>query len=566
MCIDTGLHLTFNCVPQALLSRSHLVLYTETLRMVHLVTYDLQLLRSVLMDLGFAQDDPNLKWPLKVAPSNTRTLAFETVASTCKHARVQPCPQCLVELAVQADVELSNNRDPYPIIIPKWTAFREDLKRHRIRSVMTLSKRSGTNDEVPLDDIENAAPTPAVDNANTNHHHFVVGLNGANPQANGNINPEEEAHGIHDHVIEEPHVHLEMIPYPHAALHFPDVFPRELATITHHYFDYSSLGAEQLPIKRTVMAETFLRRPRVLVLPWPPCPMQDPEWIGEGIYLDQTDDATYDTDDETDEVDSLVGGTDALNDLSSAEDLLTNENAHTGYEPLLNGQQLEANSDIRYSNEPTLGDDALHISLNGDTSAGFLAQEDSSEATGVHYDEVYNETEHQALQLSLDGTDPVVSTDQIEAFETPTQNGNSLQNSLHNLMATHPVFTTMARTLASIGADPFGGCPVMGYGGRCAVWVEERLNHDQRYEVRPVLRLATFPAYERPMGKYNDVNQDVTIYPELEKGSGHVATLHVSDQISLENAYSFDLDDISGRVGITTSLGELWIVQCVSGE
>ena len=97
----------------------------------------------------------------------------------------------------------------------------------------------------------------------------------------------------------------------------------------------------------------------------------------------------------------------------------------------------------------------------------------------------------------------------------------------------------------------------MGYGGRCAMWVEE---HPRKYRAggrEPVLRIATFPTYNPPEG---DKTSEY-VHPELEVSSGHVGTLHLPDDIALESSYIFSLDDVRGFVGIATLFGELWIVE-----
>lgn len=535
ICIDTGLALTFNRVPQALLSSSHLVLYTETLEAAHFVTYDLLLLRSVLKNWGLEQDDPELNWAIKVTPSNTRTIPFDTTATTCKHALIPPCHHCGGLYTAPPGADLSQNRDPYPIIIPKWTTLREDFRRHRTRSVVTLSKRArlGSNNPPILDAFGAQEDVAAADLAAD-----IQGIDELDDQGD-----ELGAVGLPDGFElgelgnfgdnpQMPHIHVELNPHPHAAVHFPEVHPRELTTITHHYFDYSPTGSDHFAIKRTVLAQALLRRPQVLRLPWPPAPTQDPHWVGiVGHDAVNEEENTHDSDSpdsEAREVESLI-----LEDDHPIPPPLPFDDPA--------GEGIEAA-------------DALHLTFNDTQIHEFGGLLSTSSPTDAF-------DENGALLYPGDGN-PFIEVP-AEVPDAPENHVNGIPQQLQEqLLDMQPLNIAAAQALAEFATDPFGGCPVIGYGGRCALWMEEQLQHHQQGGSAPVLRLATFPAYERPPGHYSDRRRDIAIHPELERGNGHVATLHVSEQIALDCAYAFDLDDIRGLVGIATSLGELWIVHC----
>ena len=103
---------------------------------------------------------------------------------------------------------------------------------------------------------------------------------------------------------------------------------------------------------------------------------------------------------------------------------------------------------------------------------------------------------------------------------------------------------------------------MMGYGGRCAIWVEEHPRKHRANGRAPALRIATFPSYEPPRDALQDDGKDAgaIVHPELEVAAGRIRTLHLPGNITLESAYTFDLSDVWGLVGVATLLGELWIV------
>ena len=107
--------------------------------------------------------------------------------------------------------------------------------------------------------------------------------------------------------------------------------------------------------------------------------------------------------------------------------------------------------------------------------------------------------------------------------------------------------------------DEFGaGAPVMGYGGRCALWVEEE-DSEQRpgpptqTGTEGVVKLATFPSHiprsEMP-----------TAYADLDKEGGNVCQVHLPKCVDVENALAFDLDDVRGVIGLSNNKGEIWMV------
>ena len=82
------------------------------------------------------------------------------------------------------------------------------------------------------------------------------------------------------------------------------------------------------------------------------------------------------------------------------------------------------------------------------------------------------------------------------------------------------------------------------------MWVEEHAaghNHGpgpsgRRCEAEPVLRVATFPAYEP---SERDKAFAGPVHRELEASRASVGTFHLPAYIPLESSYAFDLDDVS---------------------
>ena len=88
------------------------------------------------------------------------------------------------------------------------------------------------------------------------------------------------------------------------------------------------------------------------------------------------------------------------------------------------------------------------------------------------------------------------------------------------------------QALSDVLQDPFGGGQVMGYGGRCAMWVEEHPRKHRANGRAPVLRIATFPSYEpRDDGK----DSGAIVHPELDVAAGRVGTLHFTQEYYFED-------------------------------
>lgn len=188
--------------------------------------------------------------------------------------------------------------DLSPIIIPKWTTLREDLTRHRTRSIMSFSVQLNGALNMGPQDFQDEFDDWGQPQGNVNGDVVV----------NGHDHPEDQvAHAenhVHDdippnHVFEQMpgHLHLVQPPLPpHAEpalvpphLNHPDVDVVHLnginlngapivvpvdgdhqlevndfeffggrATISHHYFDFE---AHPLELKRTIIAEVILREP-----------------------------------------------------------------------------------------------------------------------------------------------------------------------------------------------------------------------------------------------------------------------------------------------------------------
>ncbi|KAI5122337.1 hypothetical protein M0805_002504 [Coniferiporia weirii] len=517
ICIDTELPLVFDCVPQALLSSSHMVLYWETLSGAHYVSYEISVLRDAIAYGGRSQDDPSLSWPVTILPSDRRDVPFVTVRANGAQSSGVECEDCGAPMTELPSTDLSRNRDAYPVIIPKWTTLREDLRRHRTRSVLTLSRRP------PPSSVGAYTGQPAAHVIQDHQAHAAamvalqvqamqtLGLMGpggglglhlgdAVPNANQAAAPAQPAppHNLPN----QPHPHVHVHP-PHghgnAYHHFPPPPPR--TTITHHYFDYCGAGSGPSTLTRTVIAEVTLRRPQSLRLPIPAVlhmdHMHDNEAENEGFGVEH------------------FGG---IGDMEGFQD--ENED-----------DEDDEPGALHFIDPDDGGPGALHF-IDPDDDPGELGEAIGALQNGVD-----------GLQLNLD-----------DAPAPPI-------NFAEGLVELQPLGAAAAHALADFVQDPFCGSPVMGYGGRCALWVEERPQYHRAGDREPVLRVATFPTYEPPPERFGDMRGEVYVHPELEEARGRVCTLHVPG-VPLDSAYTFDLDDVRGLVGIATAYGEVWLFDC----
>jgi len=127
-------------------------------------------------------------------------------------------------------------------------------------------------------------------------------------------------------------------------------------------------------------------------------------------------------------------------------------------------------------------------------------------------------------------------------------------------------FPENAPGLVDFAPEEFGGgTPVMGYGGRCALWVQEgdegsapqgsrRTNRDG------IVKIATFPSHalrDIPVERQTSL---LDSYTSLERVGGNLCTVHIPECVDVENALAFDLDDVRGVVGVSNSKGEIWLV------
>ncbi|THH05476.1 hypothetical protein EW145_g4768 [Phellinidium pouzarii] len=497
VCIDTGLPLVYNCSPQALLSSSHVVLYWETLAGAHYVSYDINTLRNVLALEGRDQHDPALSWPVAILPTDERVVPFITVRAD--NADGVECSHCGAPVDILS-TDLSNNRNPYPVITPKWSTLREDLHRHRTRSVLTFSRRTVSHAFDTQNNHNFQAQAAAAHNMLHQQEAALetadaVGLNGTydglgvdqgDAAAHGQHNPNLPQYQlVHNQLHLHPQIHVNIIPRA-----VPPPLP--LTTITHHYFDYPGNGSGPSVLKRTIIAEVTLRRG--LLLPWP-LEGGNVEHVGHAGVNDGDEDLIEGFGMDDLDIEDFGGFADAGEGANHEDGFAFHLNNHQPADPLEFGEAIGA----------------LHHGMDG-------LQLNLGNHGGLPIDFAGGVVELQAL-----GADA-------------------------------------AQALADVVQDPVGGNPVMGYGGRCAIWIEERPRQYHANGREPVLRLATFPTYEPPREQYGESRSEVRVHPELEEGRGRVSTLHMPPYIPLENAYTFDLDDVRGVVGIVTSHGDIWLI------
>lgn len=190
--------------PQALLSQHHMVLYWETARGAETHTYDMPTLLALLADAGMAQDDARLATPMPFPPAQSRIIPFSTEWSN-------------VEDYLQQDTGMEGNWGWYPIIIPKWPTLREDMTRHRVRSIMTLSRHWNERDAPAIE-------APAAET----HPTF---------EDDENVPPDLELNAL-------------------LLSNDADPFPEMRTTIAHHYFDST---AQPHTLKRHMLADARMR-------------------------------------------------------------------------------------------------------------------------------------------------------------------------------------------------------------------------------------------------------------------------------------------------------------------
>lgn len=534
VCIDT--RIPPECMPQALLSRFHMVLYWETKRSAITYTYDMDMLRSVLATSGVAQDDPQLEAPIFIPPSEVGMIPFVTV-SGINSCALTTLPYFMhnasddeddgegeftedqedenqdngdngdAGLFIADDIGMmqdGNNLEWFPVIIPKWTTLREDMQRHRTRSIMTFS-RFQTDFEFPQLGIgfneENVqAEIHAMNEHNLHIHHLhqllQVGAAEA-AAANGNQNDDDLADQGDpvpgDNLINPPQdpddANLQALfqqlveNYNLGDGYPPEPQSAQRTIITHHYFDYAA--SPQPPhLKRTIIAEVPLRRPQSVTIPQ--------HRMGQGPITPNAH-------------------------LMASVHFNPNTQANTQALP----QALDA-----LLNELGGDEDNADAEINGDEEAEANDDGDDWNIPGVPA--------------------PVIHPADPETFVQ----------------------------------DPFGGSPVMGYGGRCGMWVEEcpvasgsssssSSNNGSSSEhsfnrTRSVMKLAIFPPFESSSEEFSTSTNSVGLsdihHPELDGPSCHIGELHLPPGIDLEKSYTFELDDVMGHVSVATTFGDIYVI------
>ena len=452
ICIDTGLRLSIQHVPQALLSSTHIVLYWEHVSSAHAYAYQMDHLLDLLEREGCEDGDPMVRFPKELPPSEVVSVPFRTV-------NTPSCRGCGAHI---------NHRPPgaelpseiCPIIIPKWRTFREDLRRNRTRSVLSFSRLPPTAAQLQPQALAVYFNPPHY---NTLRMHLVGG--------------------------DDEHRHR-----PGGGC---ECTPR--TTIAHHYFDLNSSLSSNAPqeIVRTVLADAPLRG-------------------------------------------------------------LQSLRVHRRHANLFDANYW----DPEVNTEP----EGRHLA-----SGGNATDQHATEAAGNEGAPQEEHNEHDDLDtivrglqaLTLDHNEPAGAVDTAADPIAGPVAGPS--NDHHPAVPVWGLSPSTTRALVGILQDPFGGSPVIGFGGRCAMWVEEHAaghNHGpgpsgRGCEAEPVLRVATFPAYEP---SERDKAFAGPVHRELEASRASVGTFHLPAYIPLESSYAFDLDDVSGLVGMATLFGDLWVV------
>lgn len=122
------------------------------------------------------------------------------------------------------------------------------------------------------------------------------------------------------------------------------------------------------------------------------------------------------------------------------------------------------------------------------------------------------------------------------------------------------------------------GNPVLGYGGKCAMWIEmmedkspdvdvwhPRVGRLGRDPIR--LRLVTFPSYRpdhessmTPTSHQSRTINSSMATPFTPRYDAPICTLMVPPSLNLGEVTGMDLDDTRGIVGLATIKGELWLI------
>ncbi|KAL5512565.1 hypothetical protein ACEPAG_3218 [Sanghuangporus baumii] len=558
VCIDTGLCLVIQCVPQALLSSTQLVLYREIASSAHAYSYDLDVLRDLLEREGRNCEDPMIRIPIQMPPSDVSSVPLRTVnARTCRGG----CSS-----HVECDLpstDLSRTRHAYPIIVPKWYTLCENLRRHRTRSVLTISRRPSDHLHVQAHSLAMYVNPPHYD---TLHIHLIdeeEELIIPNIDANANFaGPDQDLQGSD---------------YYHQHQHGSRSAPR--TTIAHHYFSApgSSPGNKPREIVRTVLADAPLRRPQSLrVNQHHAHALVANDWHHEmdvgpmalhaqhlADYDNVIDQGEYGEDNE----DGITTDGFDFTGLDLGEGLVDVDG------------EVEEVEDQEENNEHDEYDDPHHHNGNLDHLDELLEDgvlEHDGLATlqhrlqGLNFNHGLEQENHtQAPQNVTIIPETGHAAGPSHAHEHVHMHTDASQPHVvyhdHYLGSIWNLTPHAAQALADILQDPFGGSPVIGCGGRCAMWVEEYPSKHQhradasegRYERESVLRVATFPTYEPLEGDDSTAGH---VHHDLEVSRGCVGTLHLPDYIPLESSYTFDLDDVGGLVGVATLFGELWLV------
>ena len=120
--------------------------------------------------------------------------------------------------------------------------------------------------------------------------------------------------------------------------------------------------------------------------------------------------------------------------------------------------------------------------------------------------------------------------------------------------------------------EMYKGSPVLGHGGKCAMWIElpavspSLMMRRSKGETRS-LKIATFPSY-RP--DHSISMDDANRHSNMRWGSKTnvfaprydptICSLITPEPLKLKEVVCMDLDDTRGVVGLATASGELWLI------
>lgn len=220
------------------------------------LTYDTPELLQLIRKQGYKQKSSGLENPIYMPPANSHFISFKTILKN----------PVFEQEGMFEDVEVEMDRSPgvYPVIIPKWATLYEKYTDHRVRSIMSLSRRRNR-------DVMEVSDNTLSDNMSILYD-FILHTPPNELDANGEVliqEPEDLAidaplhHHHHHHHFHNHHHHFHPVGENNDVdveivdLIEPSFDSLPYTTITHHYWDYNR-RPEQMT--RTVLGNVRLRR------------------------------------------------------------------------------------------------------------------------------------------------------------------------------------------------------------------------------------------------------------------------------------------------------------------